>query len=65
MMGKRQWIGRRVWVADEDGKRHNGTLWFTDDTDVLIRRDHRAGLLTFPKETEGTRWGFAEDGHKM
>ena len=65
MTGKRQWLGRQVWVADENGKRHKGTLCFTDDTDVLIRRDGRAGLLTFPKETEGTRWGFAEDSDKM
>jgi hypothetical protein len=54
-----------VCVSDENGKRHKGALWFTDDTDVLIRQDGRAGLLTFAKETERTRWGVAEDGDKM
>ena len=63
--GKRQWLGRQVWVVDKNGKRHKGILWFAVDTDVLIRRDGRARLLTLPEETEGIRWGFAEDGDKM
>ena len=62
MKGKRQWLGRRVWVADADGTRRNGTLWFTNESNVLIREDGRAGLLTLPKEAEGSRWGFAEEG---
>jgi len=62
MKGKRQWFGRRVWVANLNGKRRQGTLWFTDETSVVIREDGRTGLLTFPKESEGTRWGFAAEG---
>lgn len=58
MRGKRQWLGRRVWVADADGTRRHGTLWFTNESNVLIRQDGRAGLVTLPKEVEGSRWGF-------
>jgi hypothetical protein len=54
-------LGLRVWVADEtDGKKRNGTLWWTDAASVLIREDGRTGLVTLPKVAEGTRWGFSE-----
>ena len=62
MKGKRRRPGIRVWVADRDGKKHNGTLWWTDETSVLIREDGRTGLVALPKAAEGTRWGVAEDG---
>jgi hypothetical protein len=59
MKGKRRWLGQRVWVADEtDGKKRNGTLWWTDETRVLIRQDGVVGLLVLPKGAEGVRWGF-------
>jgi hypothetical protein len=45
-------------VADADGTRRHGTLWFTNESNVLIRQDGRAGLATLPKEGEGSRWGF-------
>ena len=65
MKGKRRWLGRRVWVVDAaDGTRRNGTLWFTNESNVLVREEGRAGLLTFPKEAEGSRWGFGEDDDK-
>jgi hypothetical protein len=64
MKGKRQWLGRRVWVADADGTRRNGTLWFTNESNVLVREDGRVGLVTLPKEAEGSRWGFAEGDDK-
>jgi hypothetical protein len=64
MKGRRRWLGLRVWIADPDGKRHTGTLWFTDETHVLIREDGRAGLLELPKAAEGTRWGFEQDAQK-
>ena len=62
MKGKRQWLGRRVWVANEDGTKLNGTLWFTNESNVLIREDRRPGLVTLPQAAEGERWGFADDG---
>ena len=65
MTGKHRWLGLRVWVADAGGKKHHGTLWWSDAPSVLIREDGRAGLLELPKSAEGTRWGFAEDGDKM
>ena len=49
-------------VDAADGTRRNGTLWFTNESNVLIREDGRAGLLTLPKEAEGSRWGFAAEG---
>ena len=64
MQGKRRWLGFRVWVADADGNTHNGTLWWVDETSVLIRRNGRVGLLTLPKAAEGTRWGFVENNDK-
>jgi hypothetical protein len=63
MKSKRRWLGVRVWVADTDGKKRNGTLWWTDEVSVLIREDGRTGLVPPPKAAEGTRWGFAEDRH--
>jgi hypothetical protein len=39
MTGTRRWLGLRVWGADADGEKHNGTLWWTDDCRVLIRED--------------------------
>src|SRR5262245_29737122 len=60
MKGKRRWLGLRVWVADADGNKHNGTLWFENDTDVLIRKNGRPGLVGFPKAAEGTGWGFVD-----
>jgi hypothetical protein len=62
MEGERRWPGLRVWVADADGKKRNGTLWWTDEASVLICEDGRAGLLELSKAAKGTRWGFAEDG---
>jgi hypothetical protein len=56
MKGERRWPGLRVWVADADGKKRNGTLWWTDEASLLICEDGRAGAL------EGGERGFAEDG---
>ena len=64
MQGKRHWLGRRVWVADGDGKRHYGTSWWIDETTVLIRVDGRTGLVALPKEEEGARWGFMDGSEK-
>ena len=64
MQGKRHWLGRRVWVADADGKRHYGTSWWIDETTVLIRKDGVVGLVSLPKAEEGTRWGFADGVEK-
>jgi hypothetical protein len=64
MAGKHRWSGLRVWVANADGEKHNGTLWWSDEPSVLIREDGGAGLLELPKAAEGTRWGFADDGDK-
>jgi hypothetical protein len=61
--GKRRWLGRRVWIVDPDGRRHNGTLWWEDESSVLVRQDGAIGLKTFPKSAEGRRWGFA-DNHR-
>ncbi len=60
MKGKRRWLGLRVWVADTDGKKRNGTLWWTDETSVLIRENGVVGLLVLPKVAEGVRWGVSE-----
>ena len=49
MKGKRRWLGFPVWVVDADGKTDNGTLWWVDETSVLIRRNGRVGLLTHPR----------------
>lgn len=62
MTGTRHWLGLRVWVANADGKKQNGTLWWSDEPSVLIREDGRAALLELPKAANGTLWGFAEDG---
>jgi hypothetical protein len=62
MKNKRRWLGLPVWVADPDGKKRKGTLWWADDASVLIREDGRTGLVALPKGTEGTRWGVAADG---
>jgi hypothetical protein len=64
MKGKRQWLGRRVWVVDADAKTHNGTLWWDDETSVVIRQNGRVGLRTFPKAAEGTLWGFPGENEK-
>jgi hypothetical protein len=64
MQGKRRWVGLRVWVADADGKRRSGTLWWGDDTSALIREDGVLGLQVLPKAAQGTRWGFAENNDK-
>jgi hypothetical protein len=64
MNGKRRWLGFPVWVIDADGKTHNGTLWWVDETSVLIRRNGRVGLLTLPKAAEWTRWGFRDKNYK-
>ena len=59
--GKRRWLGRRVWVFDgPDGKRRKGTLWWEDDTAVLIREDGVVGLTAYPRDAEGTHWQFAD-----
>ena len=61
MKSKRRWLGLRVWVADDmDAKKRHGTLWWTDETNVVIREDGRTGLVTLPKVAEGTGWGFSE-----
>ena len=61
MKSKRHWHGLRVWVADEtDRRKRNGTLWWTDETSVLIRQDGVVGLLLLPKLAEGVRWGFGD-----
>ena len=59
--GKRRWLGVKVWVAELDGKRHTGTLWWEDETSVQIREDGTVGLRLLPKAAEGTRWGFLTD----
>lgn len=64
MQGKRRWLGVRVWVVDESGKRHNGTLWWEDESSVLIRQDGTVGLQVLPKAVQGTRWGFADEPGK-
>ena len=53
MMGKRRWLGLRVWIADAEGKNQNGTLWRNDETSVLIRENGRPGLLELPKAAQG------------
>jgi hypothetical protein len=65
MQGKRRWRGLRVWVTDADGRRHNGTLWWEDESSVLIRQDGVVGLQVLTKAAEGIRWGLAEDGDKI
>ena len=65
MQSKRRWLGLRVWIADADGKRQYGTLWWEDEASVLIREDGVVGLQVLPKAAEGVRWGFADDGDKM
>ena len=60
MQGKRRWLGVRVWIADADGKRRNGTLWWEDESTVLVREDRVVGLQVLPKEAKGTRWGLAD-----
>lgn len=62
MKAKRRWLGLRVWIAEANGNRHNGTLWWVYETSVLIREDGRTGLVALPKSAEGSRWGIAEDG---
>ena len=62
MKNKRRWLGLRLWVGDTDGKKRNGTLWWTDEASVLVREDGRSGLIALPKAAEGTCWVFAEDG---
>jgi len=62
MKGRRQWRGRRVWVADADGNnRRQGILRREDGASVLIRDDGMAGLRVLPKAAEGVRWGFLTD----
>ena len=56
-----RWLGVEVWVAELDGKRHTGTLWWEDESSVQIREDGTVGLRMLPKASEGTRWGFAEE----
>jgi hypothetical protein len=60
MQGKRRWLGLRVWIADAEGKRRTGTLWWEDEASVLIREDGVVGLQVLPKASEGVRWGFAD-----
>ena len=55
MKGKRRWLGRRVWIADADGERHNGALWWDYETTVVIREDGMVVLHVLPKAAEGTR----------
>lgn len=61
MKGKRQWLGLRAWVADKNGNRRYGTLWFTNQSEVVIREDRRPGLVTLPRAEEGILWGFAQE----
>ena len=55
MKGGRRWLGYPVWVVDADGKTDNGTLWWVDETSVLIRRNGRVGLLTLPRPARRAR----------
>ena len=64
MRGKRRWLGLRVWVADPDGERHSGTLWWEDETSVLIREDGVVGLQVMEKAAQGVRWGLPNDTGK-
>jgi hypothetical protein len=64
MQGKRRWRGLRVWIADADGKRHIGTLWWEDGSSVLVRQDGVVGLQVLPKAAEGVRWRFVGDNDK-
>ena len=61
MKGKRYWRGERVWTLDADGTKRKGTLWWTDDTSVVIREDGRVGLVTLAKDAEGALWWFAKN----
>jgi hypothetical protein len=63
-MDKRRWLGRRVWVAHIEGKRHYGTLWWEYEETVLIRQDGIVGLRVFLKASQGTHWGFADENGK-
>jgi hypothetical protein len=62
MKAKRRWLGLQVWIAEENGHKHKGTLWWVDETRVLIRKNGRTGLVALPKSAEGSRWGVVEDG---
>jgi hypothetical protein len=64
MQSKRRWLGLRVWVVDANGRKHNGTLWWEDESNVLIRQDGVVGLQVLPKAAEGIRWGYADDSGK-
>ena len=65
MKRKRQWLGLRVWIANTHGKKHDGTLWWIDETSVVIRENGVAGLLVLPKTAEGSPWGFADDRSRV
>ena len=65
MKRKRQWLGLRVWIANTHGKKHDGTLWWIDETSVVIRENGVAGLLVLPKTAEGSHWGFADDRSRV
>lgn len=62
MKAKRRWLGLRVWIAKANGSKHNGTLWWADETSVVIRENGRTGLVALPKSAEGSRWGIVKDG---
>lgn len=64
IQSRRRWLGVRVWTADADGTRREGTLWFEDDQTVQIREDGRVGLRVLPKASEGTRWGLLQKPDK-
>lgn len=64
MHGKRRWLGLRIWIADGDRKRQAGTIWWEDESTVLIREDGVVGLRAFPRAAEGTSWGFADNADK-
>ena len=61
MQSRRRWLGLRVWVADANGKTHKGTLWWEEESSVLIRQDGVVGLHAHPKVAEGIRWGFPDE----
>jgi hypothetical protein len=43
--------------VDAQGKRHHGTLWWTDGVIVRVRTD-TPGVTLVPVAARGERWGF-------
>ena len=51
------WFGRRVWVIDAEGKRHHGTVLWSDGVILQVRID-TPDLAVVPIAARGERWGF-------